>query len=383
MEAVKQMFYAFRDRTESTRKRHLLGLVQFDDRVETLLAPTYRLDSFERIVDDLEHRGQTAIYSALSHAAEMLAPFTGTGAPLRVVALTDGQNNAGVDAAAALAEVRRIGAVVDAIIVGDRPDGQLRRIVAATGGECWQIQDLTEGFELLEAESVVSVAARGGTRPVDGCGLDAVSEQALTRPAAAKRQRPAVAVGKVADVRSAAWAPVEHRGVHLKRALKELRQVAQGDESVWLHAGQGVHIFPSEDLCVWRCLIEGPPGSPFEGGIFALTVRIPTNYPFAPPSVRFETPIYHCNVSETGQPCLDVLDSGWTPGLTVPKALESLRALLAEPDPGNAVRQWVAEVTLAFANTGGADTRYVDEARAETARHASRSVDKWKAAWGV
>ena len=39
-------------------------------------------------------------------------------------------------------------------------------------------------------------------------------------------------------------------------------------------SGEGVHVFPSEsDLTFWRALIEGPPGSPFEGGVFSLTVR--------------------------------------------------------------------------------------------------------------
>merc|ERR1719390_240689 len=47
MEAVKQMFYAFRDRTESLGRPHALGLVEFDDKVATLLAPTLQLDLFE------------------------------------------------------------------------------------------------------------------------------------------------------------------------------------------------------------------------------------------------------------------------------------------------------------------------------------------------
>lgn len=385
MEAVKQMFYAFRDRTESTRRRHFLGLVQFDSVVETMLTPTGQLDTFERIVDDLKPRGQTAIYSAIVHAAGMLTSFSSTSTTLRVVALTDGQNNTGDLATNALAEMRRIGAVVDAIIVGDQPDKQLLRIVAATGGESWQVRDVTQGFELLEAESVVSLAARGGPRPVDKRALDEITAEAPVAPAAAKRQRaPAATVAKVVSVESATQVPVNGQGANnLKRVLKELQQVAKGETSVWFHSGEGVHIFPSEDLCVWRCLIEGPAKSPFEGGVFPLTVRLPANYPLAPPKIRFETPVYHCNISESGQPCLDILDHSWAPNLTVPKVLESLRVLLAQPDPGNALRAWVAEITLAYANTGGKDTRYVDAARAETALHSSKTVDEWKASWGV
>eukprot|EP00747_Dinoflagellata_sp_TGD_P106084 gnl/TRDRNA2_/TRDRNA2_169758_c0_seq2.p1 gnl/TRDRNA2_/TRDRNA2_169758_c0~~gnl/TRDRNA2_/TRDRNA2_169758_c0_seq2.p1 ORF type:complete len:381 (-),score=50.40 gnl/TRDRNA2_/TRDRNA2_169758_c0_seq2:306-1448(-) len=372
-------------RQESARKHHLLGLIQFDNEVESLLQPTSLLSSFERIIDDVEPRGQTAIYSSLVHAVEMLRPYAGK--TLRIVALTDGQNNTGVDATTAVENVRGIGAVVDAIIVGNQPDKRLRQIVEATGGECFQIQNTTEGFELLEAESVVSLAARGGPRPVDGRALDEIAEKAIMRPDVVKRQRHEVAVGKVADIKSVAQTSNVKNGssgANVKRALGELQQVAKGDEKVWLHKGQGVHIFPSEeDLCVWRCLIEGPAGSPFAGGVFALTVRLPSDYPFRPPNVRFETPVYHCNISESGQPCLDVLDSSWSPALSVPKVLEHVRDLLADPDPNNALRQWVAELTLAHANTGGTDTRYVDNASKETALHASKTVEEWKAIWGI
>merc|ERR550537_692790 len=55
MEAVKAMFYAFRDRVDNVDKgSHQIGLLQFDDRVETLLDTTPRLELFEAIVDDME-----------------------------------------------------------------------------------------------------------------------------------------------------------------------------------------------------------------------------------------------------------------------------------------------------------------------------------------
>merc|ERR1719159_443800 len=145
---------------------HQLGLIQFDNRVEQLLDVTSRLDRFESIVDDMEKRGQTAIYSAIVEAVNMLGRHFTADCPtdLRILVLTDGQNNTGAPPAEALEAVNEIGAVVDAIIVGNNPDANLRRIVNATEGECYQISNLGEGFELLEAESVVSVRARrGGT----------------------------------------------------------------------------------------------------------------------------------------------------------------------------------------------------------------------------
>jgi len=399
MEAVKAMFYAFRDRVDGLGDRaHWLGLLQFDDRVERLLDVTPQLDLFEAIVDDMEKRGQTAIYSAVVEAAKMLETYFGEDSQtdLRVLVLTDGQNNAGVTPAEALAAVDRIGAIVDAIIVGDRPDANLRKIVIAIGGECYQIKDLGEGFELLEAEGVASLRARRGgadrppfkTRePID---FSSIAEKDMTRGAAVRRPptlAPDFASKVFADVASFASGadPVpSHGGASNRRVLLELKQVASGTNAVWMHSGEGVHIFPApDDISYWRALIEGPADSPFEGGAFALGVRIPNDYPFKPPVIVFETPVYHCNVSDTGKICLDILMDRWAPSLSVPKCLEAIRILLKQPDTDNSLRQWIAELTLAHQKTSGADTRYYDKAREATKREAAMTVMDWKQKWGV
>lgn len=166
MDAMKQCFYAFRDRTESlgSGTHHKLGLLQFDNQIDELLPLTSNLDQFEALVDEMKQRGMTAIYSAISHACRMLKPYHDFNpeTDLRVLVLTDGQNNSGISPQQALQEVLAIGAVVDAIVVGDEPDANLRKIVAASGGSCFQIRSLSDGFELMEAEAVVSLRSRRG-----------------------------------------------------------------------------------------------------------------------------------------------------------------------------------------------------------------------------
>ena len=63
----------------------------------------------------------------------------------------------------------------------------------------------------------------------------------------------------------------------------------------------------------------GPEGSPFAGGTFVLDIVAPQDYPFKPPKVNFQTPVYHCNVSDAGQVCLDILHDQWSPALSIPK----------------------------------------------------------------
>ncbi|XP_049320039.1 ubiquitin-conjugating enzyme E2 D1a isoform X1 [Astyanax mexicanus] len=73
--------------------------------------------------------------------------------------------------------------------------------------------------------------------------------------------------------------------------------------------------------------------SPFQGGVFFLTIQFPTDYPFKPPKVAFTTKIYHPNINSNGSICLDILRSQWSPALTVSKVLLSICSLLCDPNP--------------------------------------------------
>jgi ubiquitin-conjugating enzyme (huntingtin interacting protein 2) len=89
-----------------------------------------------------------------------------------------------------------------------------------------------------------------------------------------------------------------------------------------------------DDLTHLRGQFFGPPDTPYEGGTFAVDIKIPSEYPFRPPGMRFETKIWHPNVSsQTGAICLDTLSSQWSPVLTIKSALISLQSLLSTPEP--------------------------------------------------
>jgi ubiquitin-protein ligase len=46
--------------------------------------------------------------------------------------------------------------------------------------------------------------------------------------------------------------------------------------------------------------IEGPPDTPYEGGIFWITIRLSEADPLGPPLMKFQTTIYHPNISPQG-----------------------------------------------------------------------------------
>jgi ubiquitin-conjugating enzyme (huntingtin interacting protein 2) len=95
------------------------------------------------------------------------------------------------------------------------------------------------------------------------------------------------------------------------------------------------------DMTHWKGMIKGPEGTPYDGGTFLIDIIIPHDYPYKPPKMKFETRIWHPNISsQTGAICLDILKDEWSPALTIRTALLSLQALLcaAQPDdPQDAV----------------------------------------------
>ena len=85
------------------------------------------------------------------------------------------------------------------------------------------------------------------------------------------------------------------------RLSKELLEVGKDDKT------SGVQALPVTEgnLRKLRGTIQGPEGSPYEGGVFIVNIDIPKQYPFEPPKMKFETKIWHPNISsQTGAICL-------------------------------------------------------------------------------
>ncbi len=155
----------------------------------------------------------------------------------------------------------------------------------------------------------------------------------------------------------------------LKRINKELRDLTAEPLPTASAAPKG------DDLTEWEGTIQGPVGSPYEGGVFGLDIRFPPRYPFEPPKILFTTKVgarvsvasprhfhthpqligccwchsssvwaqtYHPNINAAGEVCLSILKDDWSPALTISKVLLSLSSLLTDPNPDHPLEAEIA-----------------------------------------
>merc|ERR1719161_3441227 len=123
----------------------------------------------------------------------------------------------------------------------------------------------------------------------------------------------------------------------LEKELQDIRSLS-GESSVTAEA-------VGDDLTHWKGHLRGPEATPYQGGMFDIDIEIPVDYPYNPPKMKFDTKIWHPNISsQTGAICLDVLNKEWSPALTIRTALLSIQALLSAPEPDDPQDAEVAEM---------------------------------------
>ncbi|KAK6919651.1 Ubiquitin-conjugating enzyme E2 [Dillenia turbinata] len=87
----------------------------------------------------------------------------------------------------------------------------------------------------------------------------------------------------------------------------------------------GISAFPEEDnIYYWKGTISGSKDIVFKGTEYKLSLSFPTDYPFKPPKVRFETGCFHPNVDVYGNICLDILQDKWSSAYNVRNILLSI-----------------------------------------------------------
>jgi ubiquitin-conjugating enzyme E2 A len=124
------------------------------------------------------------------------------------------------------------------------------------------------------------------------------------------------------------------------RLSKELSKLISDSDKL-----DGIIIENPSDIMVWNAKIYGPPNTPYEKGIFDITLKFDTDYPVKPPSVKFLTPMFHPNIYRDGKICVDILQSSeWTPAQNIRTILISIMSLLMDPNPASPANREASEL---------------------------------------
>jgi ubiquitin-conjugating enzyme E2 D/E len=114
----------------------------------------------------------------------------------------------------------------------------------------------------------------------------------------------------------------------LARIMKELKDINE-DTPDYVNARP----YYPDDMFRWQATILGPPGTPYQGGIFLLDINFPADYPIKPAKFKFTTKVFHPNVFPNGNICMEIHGNQRT--LTISKLLLSICSLLDDPNTGS------------------------------------------------
>ena len=96
------------------------------------------------------------------------------------------------------------------------------------------------------------------------------------------------------------------------------------------------------NILAWTAMIMGPEDTPYDGGVFNVSMVFPPEYPFKPPKVQFTTKIYHPNIKSTGEICMDAVNDNWSPTCNVKYLLNVLSELIKNPNAEDGLEAEIA-----------------------------------------
>ncbi|XP_061600946.1 uncharacterized protein LOC133463424 isoform X2 [Cololabis saira] len=373
--AVKELFGNFANRTMAYDFHHVIGLMKFDSSVQTVHTFTENLENFKEKLQNIEASGTTKLYVALQEGACELekVKMKFPDCRLRIICLTDGHDFGSstkpVDAAVKLL---KLNITVDSVLLGKSENNMLHGISIATGGCCFKPETAKDGLKLFEIETVLSLEQRKPKKKLDS---SFISESMLTGLFAThgydkypETSLPSQLHGKVTMTESALKKKIQESkdGIFMekdKRILEELKSLHCDP-----HPFFGV--FPSEsDFTFWRIVMQGPPETPYEKGVFELYCQFGTDYPVKPPLLRFVTRVYHCNVNSVGRICHNIFDRNYNAHITMKEIFDAVYGLLIIPEPEDPLDSVLAEEFMTNR------TEYEQEAKKQTGEHAGKSLN--------
>jgi len=100
------------------------------------------------------------------------------------------------------------------------------------------------------------------------------------------------------------------------------------------------YVFNECDILDIQADIIGPIGTPYADGVFRCKLVLNNEFPRVPPKGYFLTKIFHPNVSEKGEICVNTLKKDWDPSnWSLQHVFEVIRCLLIVPFPESSLNE--------------------------------------------
>ncbi|KAN0042677.1 hypothetical protein ACTA71_011487 [Dictyostelium dimigraforme] len=117
--------------------------------------------------------------------------------------------------------------------------------------------------------------------------------------------------------------------------LTEERKAFRKDHPVGFHARPETKADDTLNLLKWNCGVPGKAGTPWEGGIYDVTLVFKEDYPSKAPVCSFPKGFFHLNCFGNGEICLSILGSDWKPSISIKNILLGIQDLLDNPNPNS------------------------------------------------
>ncbi|KAJ7731933.1 ubiquitin-conjugating enzyme/RWD-like protein [Mycena maculata] len=126
----------------------------------------------------------------------------------------------------------------------------------------------------------------------------------------------------------------------MRRLMREITQLKNSPP-------EGIRVQTSEDnMLDLTGIIEGPEGTPYAGGYFKVKFTFTEEFPAAPPKCRLATKIFHPNVSNAGEICVNTLKKDWKATYGIEHILVTVKCLLIYPNPESALDEEAGKLLL-------------------------------------
>jgi len=152
----------------------------------------------------------------------------------------------------------------------------------------------------------------------------------------------------------------------IRRLVNEIRKLIETPL-------EGITLVVNEhDVTDIQAIIEGPAGTPYEGGAFRVRLKLGAEFPAAPPKGYFLTKIFHPNVAKNGEICVNTLKKDWKEELGMGHVFMTIKCLLIAPNPESALNEEAGKLLLE------AYDEYAKHAKLWTSIHAKKDLANLK-----